>query len=84
MKRCASKRTERDYTRSENRGPKREVIAADTRVSDEGEAEERLRVEGANDEDGSVVFLACAVEFVAHVDRRDVVSAEFLPLFSLH
>ena len=50
--------------------PKREVVAADTWMPDEGDAEERLRVEGTNDEDGSVVFFACAVELVADVDAN--------------
>ena len=37
-------------------------------MPDERDAEERLRVEGANDEHGPVVFLAGAVELVADID----------------
>ncbi len=39
-------------------------------MPDEGNAEERLRVEGTNDEDESIVFFAGAVEFVADVDAN--------------
>jgi len=34
-------------------------------MSNESDSEERLRVEGANDKHGSIVFLAGAVELMA-------------------
>ena len=52
----------------------REVVAADAGVPNQGDTEERLRVEGANDEHSSIVFLAGAVEFVSDVDAYRVPS----------
>ena len=46
----------------------REVVAAGAGVADEADAEESLRIERANDEDGSIVLLAGAIELVADID----------------
>jgi hypothetical protein len=47
--------------------PEREIVAADARMPNKRGAEERLRVEGTNDENWAIVFFAGAVQLIADI-----------------